>query len=79
MQYTPPTLKLKYMKPAYLELTYKRFKTLREDQENAEAFPAASAIIGIVVAAGPSVRTGERIGAISGEIYVDRFGLPVSI
>lgn len=73
MSYQAPTLKIKYMKPAYLEMADKGFTTPSQaDREfGTRSIPMIVAITGGVRA---SVDSGEKIGTTAGEQYVKRCG-----
>lgn len=73
MAYKPPTLRIKYIKPAYLELANEGLDAL--DKAMAEGITFIPLIIGITGGVRAAVDSGEKLGAVAGEIYV-KFYVP---
>lgn len=69
MPYQAPTLKIKYMKPAYLEMADKGFTT--PSMVSKDAGFSIVAVTGGVAAA---VDSGEKLGTKVGESYVSQCG-----
>jgi hypothetical protein len=72
MPYQAPTLKVKYMKPDYLNLANKRFiSASQEFSVKAEAVVVVTAATGGIAA---SVTSGKELGTTAGNVYVKMCG-----
>ncbi|MEW5784632.1 MAG: hypothetical protein AB1767_06080 [Bacillota bacterium] len=69
MSYQAPTLKLKYMKPAYLELADQGFTSPGHTTKD-----LGMTIVGVTGGIRAAVDSGEKVGTIAGQIYVSKCG-----
>ena len=81
MSYEKPTLKIKYIKPSYLEMAQEGFEKQAEAlgvEDELKLMGAGAGILAITGGARAAVDTGEKMGETAGKIYVSRTGTPAS-
>jgi hypothetical protein len=73
MGYEPPTLKIKFMKPSYLEMARKGFEEQAEGlgvEGELKLMGAGAGILAITGGVRAAVDSGEKLGETAGKAYV---------